>query len=291
MSALLLNRTNWPNYKLLMRMDKPIGSYLLLWPCFWALWLASGGIPSLLHLLVFGAGVFVMRSAGCVINDYADRNFDGHVERTKNRPIVSGKVSPTEALQLFAALILCGFMLVLTLGWQTVMLSFVALLLAASYPFMKRYTHLPQVVLGAAFSWSMPMAYMAVTGTLPIELWMLYLANLLWTVAYDTLYGMVDREDDLKIGVKSTAILFGQYDRAVVMLLQGLTLFILAWVGHNLQMSAIFNLSLLVVAGLFGYQQWLVRHRDRDACFKAFLHNNYVGMVVFVGIAGHYMIS
>ncbi|NQZ10721.1 MAG: 4-hydroxybenzoate octaprenyltransferase [Algicola sp.] len=291
MSAIELKTGNWPNYKLLMRMDKPIGTYLLLWPCLWALWLASEGIPSLLHLFVFCSGVFVMRSAGCVINDYADRKIDGHVKRTQNRPIVAGKVTPTEALQLFFALIVMGFVLVLLLNWQTVALSVVALLLAFCYPFMKRYTHLPQVVLGAAFGWSMPMAYMAVTEQLPAQLWWLYIANLCWTVAYDTLYAMVDRDDDIKIGVKSTAIMFGQYDKAAVLLLQIITLVILALIGQSLALSAIFYVSLVVSAGFFGYQQWLIRHREKGACFVAFLNNNYVGMIVFAGIAGHFIIN
>lgn len=290
MSMLLVSAKNWSNYKLLMRMDKPIGSLLLLWPCFWALWFASNGMPSILHLLVFAAGVFVMRSAGCVINDYADRKVDGHVDRTKNRPIVNGSVQAKEALQLFILLLVVALALVLLLNWQTVLLSLVAVLLAACYPFMKRYTHLPQVVLGAAFSWSMPMAYMAVTEQIPLVLWWLYMANLCWTVAYDTMYAMVDRDDDVKIGVKSTAILFGQYDKAMVLLLQVVTLAILIFVGQTLFLSSPYYLSLVVAAALFAYQQWLIRHREPSACFKAFLHNNYVGMVVFVGIVGHYAI-
>lgn len=289
MSGILLKFSNWPNYKLLMRMDKPIGSLLLLWPCFWALWMASEGLPSLLHLAVFGAGVFVMRSAGCVINDYADRKVDGQVKRTNNRPIVNGSVQPKEALQLFILLSVIAFMLVLLLNWQTVALSVVGLLLAFCYPFMKRYTHLPQVVLGAAFSWSMPMAYMAVTETLPVEIWWLYGANLCWTVAYDTMYAMVDRDDDIKIGVKSTAVLFGQLDKLAVLILQALTLAMLFYVGQSLDLSIIYNLALVLAAGLFAYQQWLIRDRQRDKCFQAFLHNNYVGMVIFVGVAGHYL--
>ncbi len=289
-STLLLNRPNIPNYKLLMRMDKPIGSYLLLWPTLWALWLASSGFPAITELVIFAMGVFVMRSAGCVINDYADRDFDGHVERTKARPIASGAVKPKEALQLFAVLIAVGFLLVLMLNWQTIGLSFIALLLAASYPFMKRYTYFPQVVLGAAFSWSMPMAFMAVTEQLPAVMWLLYVANLCWTVAYDTMYGMVDRDDDIKIGLKSTAILFGRYDKLMVLLLQISTLILLFAVGNILQLSLIFNLSLLVAAALFAYQQWLIRERDSGACFAAFLNNHYVGMLVFGGIAGHYML-
>ncbi|MFT5162674.1 MAG: 4-hydroxybenzoate polyprenyltransferase [Alteromonadaceae bacterium] len=291
MTALLLNKANISNYKLLMRMDKPIGSYLLLWPTLWALWLASRGSPSLVHLVIFGLGVFVMRSAGCVINDYADRHFDGSVERTKNRPIASGKVSSGEALQLFALLIALGFLLVLMLNWQTIALSVVALLLAASYPFMKRFTHFPQVVLGAAFSWSMPMAFMAVTEKLPDVLWLLYAANLCWTVAYDTMYGMVDRDDDIKIGLKSTAIKFGRYDKLMVLLLQITSLVLLVLVGIILHFTAPFYAALVVAAGLFAYQHWLIRDRDTRAYFKAFLHNNYVGMTIFIGIVGHYWLS
>lgn len=289
MSKLVLRSDNWPNYKLLMRMDKPIGTLLLLWPCFWALWLASEGIPSIALIMVFAAGVLVMRSAGCVINDYADRHIDGYVKRTENRPLVNGSVTYKEARQLFMLLILIAFALALTLSWQTIVLSFVALILASVYPFMKRHTHLPQVVLGAAFSWSMPMAYMAASGSLPAVLWVLYLANLTWTVAYDTMYAMVDREDDIKIGVKSTAILFGQLDRLAVLLLQLTTLLLLVWVGQTLDLSFIFYFSLVLAAGLFGYQQWLIRARQREACFTAFLNNNYVGMVIFIGIVGHYV--
>lgn len=290
MSRILLSANNWSNYKLLMRADKPIGSLLLLWPCFWALWLASDGLPSLLHLFVFGAGVVVMRSAGCVINDYADRKVDGQVKRTKDRPIVNGSVKPAEAVQLFIALSLVALALVLMLNWQTVALSVIGLLLAFCYPFMKRYTHLPQVVLGAAFSWSMPMAYMAVTEQLPGQIWWLYGANLCWTVAYDTMYAMVDRDDDINIGVKSTAVLFGQLDRLVICLLQVVTLVILYGVGKTLDLSLIYNLSLVLAAIMFAYQQWLIRERERNRCFHAFLHNNYVGMVIFVGIAGHYVL-
>jgi 4-hydroxybenzoate polyprenyltransferase len=291
MSAVLLNSANWHNYKLLMRMDKPIGSLLLLWPTLWALWLASEGVPSILYLAVFCAGVFIMRSAGCVINDWADRKIDGHVKRTENRPIVSGKVQSREALQLFILLIAIAFVLVLMLGWQTVALSVVGLLLASSYPFMKRYTHLPQVVLGAAFSWSMPMAYMAVSGQLPAVMWWLYVANLCWTVAYDTMYGMVDRDDDIKIGVKSTAILFGQLDRVMVALLQIVTLVILFFVGQSLGLSTIFYVGLAGAGGFFTYQQWLIRYREPTACFKAFLNNNYAGMMLFAGIAGHFLMA
>jgi 4-hydroxybenzoate polyprenyltransferase len=241
--------------------------------------------------MVFCTGVFIMRSAGCVINDWADREFDGYVKRTESRPIVSGKVKAREALQLFILLIIIAFALVLLLSWQTVALSVVGLLLASSYPFMKRYTHLPQVVLGAAFSWSMPMAYMAVIGQLPSVMWWLYIANLCWTVAYDTMYGMVDREDDITIGVKSTAILFGPLDRAIVGVLQIISLIMLALVGQSLNLSSIFYLSLLVAGGFFVYQQYLIKDRLPMACFKAFLNNNYVGMVLFAGIAGHFLLT
>ena len=279
---------NRAHYLLLMRTDKPIGSLLLLWPCCWALWLAAEGVPSLPHLAIFAAGVFVMRSAGCVINDYADRKIDGHVQRTKQRPLASGAVTTTEALQLFLSLICIGFCLVLLLNWQTIAMSVIALLLASVYPFMKRYTHLPQVVLGAAFSWSMPMAYMAVTEQLPLELWLLYFANLAWTVAYDTMYAMVDREDDVKIGVKSTAILFAQYDKLAIFLLQLSCLLMLYLVGHRLALTVPYQIALLLVLACFIYQQWLITHRVAERCFKAFLHNNYVGMLVFCGIAGHF---
>lgn len=290
MSKILLSANNWPNYKLLMRADKPIGSLLLLWPCFWALWLASDGLPSLLHLFVFGCGVVVMRSAGCVINDYADRKVDGQVKRTKDRPIVNGSVKPAEAIQLFVALSLVALALVLLLNWQTIVLSVVGLFLAFCYPFMKRYTYFPQVVLGAAFSWSMPMAYMAVTEQLPAQIWWLYAANLCWTVAYDTMYAMVDRDDDINIGVKSTAVLFGRMDRLVVCLLQVVTLVILYGIGKTLDLSLIYNLSIVLAGIMFAYQQWHIRKRERNRCFEAFLHNNYVGMVIFVGIAGHYVL-
>lgn len=276
---------------LLMRLDRPIGSYLLLWPTFWALWLANQGLPSVHHLLVFTAGVFVMRSAGCVINDYADREFDGHVKRTNQRPLVTGAVTEKEALSLFAGLLLVALGLVLTLGQATVLMSFVAVLLAASYPFCKRFTYLPQFVLGAAYSWAIPMAYTAVTGTTSLDTWLLFVANLSWTVAYDTKYAMVDRDDDLKIGVKSTAILFGRYDKLIVGLLQALTLGLLLWVGQRNGLGLAYLLGVAGMAGLFVYQQVLIRHRERDPCFKAFLNNHYAGLLVFIGLALHYLIN
>lgn len=289
--TLQLKLSNWRAYSRLMRMEKPIGIYLLLWPTFWALWIAAEGIPQWHFLVVFTLGVVLMRAAGCVINDYADRDFDGHVKRTQMRPIPAGDATASEALQLFALLILLAFLLVLTLDTKTILLSFVALLLAASYPFMKRYTHFPQIVLGAAFSWSIPMAFMAITGELTVTVWLLYIANLTWTVAYDTYYAMVDRDDDIKIGVKSTAIAFGKMDLAAIVFLQGITLACFAAIAEIHQLGWPFYLALAVSVVLFAKQFWISRERDRDACFKAFLDNHYVGLVIFVGIALHYLIA
>ena len=285
---------NWHNragYALLMRLDKPVGIYLLLWPTLWALLLASQGLPSLHVGIVFILGVIIMRSAGCIINDYADRNFDGDVERTKHRPLVSGQVTPTEALQLFSLLIVIAFLLVITMSWFTVLLSIPALLLASSYPFMKRYTHLPQVVLGAAFGWAIPMAIGAVLGEVPLWGWLLFFANLFWTVAYDTMYAMVDRNDDIHIGVKSTAILFGQQDRVIIALLQITAILLLAYVASILFLGPIVYGSIIAMAGFFIYQQVLIFHRDRDACFKAFLNNHYAGLVFTLGIGAHYLLQ
>ncbi len=281
-----LKRQHWPYYKQLMRMDKPIGTFLLLWPTWWALWLASDGIPSVLHLVVFSLGVFVMRSAGCVINDFADRDFDGHVERTQARPLAAGKVSPREALSLFVVLIAIAFALVLLLNLNTILLSFGALALAFCYPFMKRFTQLPQLVLGAAFSFAIPMAFMAVMDTVPVIAWVLFAANVLWTVAYDTMYAMVDKDDDIKIGIKSTAILFGRFDKAIIALLQVLFLILLVAVGLWFEsLSSFYWLSVAAATVLSGYQQWLIKDRNKPNCFKAFLNNHYVGMAVFAGIA------
>jgi 4-hydroxybenzoate polyprenyltransferase len=278
-----LTRGHWPEYKQLMRLDKPIGIYLLLWPTAWALWLAADGYPGLPMLLVFGLGVLLMRSAGCVINDYADRNFDGAVERTKNRPLAAGRVTGTEALQLFAVLLALSAGLLLFLNWQTVLLSGIAVFLAAIYPLMKRYTHLPQVVLGAAFSWGMPMAFMAIQGQLPLLVWVLYGANLLWTVAYDTFYAMVDQTDDEKIGVKSTARLFGRYSLWIIALLQLGALALLEFAGQLAGLGEAFSYALLIVLLLFFYQHRLAR-QGQDGCFRAFLNNHYVGAVLFAGI-------
>lgn len=273
----------------LMRLEKPIGIYLLLWPTLWALWVAADGAPSMKNLFIFVTGVILMRAAGCVINDYADRNFDGHVSRTKARPLASGKVKPREALVLFAVLVALSFVLVLFTNATTIWLSFGGLVLAACYPFMKRYTFYPQVVLGAAFSWGMPMAFSAVTGELPPpEAWLLYIANLLWTVAYDTYYAMADREDDLKIGVKSTAILFGDSDRLIIATLQGLALLCLLLAGARFELGLWFQLGLLGAAGCFVWEFVKTRQREPLLCFQAFLHNHWAGLAIFIGIVLDY---
>jgi 4-hydroxybenzoate polyprenyltransferase len=271
-------------YGQLMRLDRPIGTYLVLWPTLWSLWIAADGVPDLHLLFIFVAGVVLMRAAGCVINDFADRRIDGHVRRTKDRPLVTGKVTAREAIGLFIALCLVAFVLVLFTNRLTIFLSFGGVALAFCYPFMKRYTHLPQVVLGAAFAWSVPMAFAAQAGELPPASWLLYTAVVLWTVAYDTFYAMVDREDDLKIGVKSTAVLFGEQDRFITGCLQGMALLALLLAGNRFELGGYFKLSLAVAAGFFAYQQYLIRQRQRDECFRAFLNNNWVGLVVFVGI-------
>jgi 4-hydroxybenzoate polyprenyltransferase len=276
-------------YYLLTRLHKPIGILLLLWPTLWALWIAAGGVPSLHVLIVFMLGVVLMRSAGCVINDFADRRFDAHVQRTRDRPIAAGRVSPREALLLFTLLCLIAFLLVLTLNRLTIQLAFAAVLLAAVYPFTKRYTHLPQLVLGAAFGWAIPMAFAAVLGEIPKIAWLMFTVNILWSTAYDTFYAMADRDDDLKIGVKSTAILFGESDRLVVGVLQILTLGGLLLVGLMAGLSLYYHLGLLVAAGLALYQQYLARQRDRAGCFQAFLNNNWFGAAVFAGIFLHYL--
>ncbi|MFC5079011.1 4-hydroxybenzoate octaprenyltransferase [Vibrio thalassae] len=271
-------------YWQLMRMDKPIGSLLLLWPTLWALILAAEGIPDLHVLVVFSLGVVMMRSAGCVINDFADRKVDGHVERTKQRPLPAGLVSSKEAITLFLFLAVASFILVLTMNTLTIQLSFVGLFLAFIYPFMKRYTHLPQLFLGLAFSWAIPMAWAAQANDLPAMVWFVFAINAIWTIGYDTLYAMVDRDDDLKVGIKSTAIFFGRRDKLIIGLLQFTTLLMLYTLGGWYQFGASFYWSLLVVGALFVYQQWLIRQRDRMLCFQAFLNNNYVGMAVTIGL-------
>jgi 4-hydroxybenzoate polyprenyltransferase len=278
-------------YARLMRLDKPVGIYLLLWPTMWALLMAAQGLPPLNILVIFVAGVVVMRSAGCVINDYADRKVDGSVKRTSARPLATGEVTPKQALTLFGGLIALAFVLVLFLNWQTIALSVVALLLASSYPFMKRYTHLPQVVLGAAFGWAIPMAFMAVLETVPAYAWRLFVANLLWTVAYDTMYAMVDRDDDLQIGVKSTAILFGKNDVRIIMLLQATALIILWCIGFIIDATWPYYGAILFSALLCVRQYQLIKRRQREGCFKAFLENHYIGLAITLGTALHFYLA
>ena len=277
-------------YYQLIRADKPIGTYLLLWPTLLALWFASEGMPDLKILAIFAAGVFLMRSAGCVINDIADRKIDGHIQRTAQRPLVSGDVTTQQALFLFFILVMLAFCLVLLLNWQTVVLSVGALALAACYPFMKRFTYLPQFVLGAAFSWAIPMAFMAVQSTIPAWSWWLYVANLLWTVAYDTQYAMVDRDDDLKVGVKSTAILFGKFDRVVIGLLHTVFISIMAGIGVFQHFTTSYFVFLIGCIALFVYQHKLIYKRQRQACFDAFLNNNYVGLVLVLSVISQYIL-
>ncbi|MFC2991805.1 MULTISPECIES: 4-hydroxybenzoate octaprenyltransferase [Halomonas] len=274
-----------PDFLQLMRLNRPIGTWLLMWPTLWALWVAAEGIPGRNVLLIFIAGVYLMRAAGCVVNDYADRHFDGHVKRTRHRPLATGRISEGEAQALFLILVMAAFVLVWFTNLFTVMLSLVGVALAFIYPFMKRYTHLPQLFLGAAFSWAIPMAFGAVLGHIPAEAWLLFLANMAWTVAYDTQYAMVDRDDDLRIGIKSTAVLFGRADRLMIGLLQGLTLLLLTWVGLRLGLGGFFWLGLAAMAATFVHQQFLIRHRERDPCFQAFLNNHWSGLLVFAGLA------
>ena len=275
-------------YALLARMHQPIGSLLLLWPTLWALWIAGEGKPDAAVVVVFVVGVFVMRSAGCVINDFADRRVDPHVRRTMHRPIASGKVKPGEALGLFVALCLVAFALVLTLNRLAVLYSFAGAALAASYPFMKRWTYLPQIYLGVAFGWGIPMAFAALTGAVPPLAWLLLVGVVAWAVVYDTMYAMVDREDDLRVGVKSTAILFGDADRFFVGASQAAVLAVLVLAGRQAGLGAAYYCAVALGTLLFVYQQHLIRDREPDACFRAFLNNNWVGAVVFAGIVADY---
>lgn len=279
-------------YSQLIRLDRPIGIYLLLWPTLWGLWVASQGIPTLKLLIIFILGVILMRSAGCAINDYADREIDQYVERTKLRPLAAGKITAKEALGVFTVLSLVAFFLVLQLNVNTILLSFVAVILAASYPFMKRFHSLPQLHLGAAFAWAIPMAFTAVTNTPPpLEAWLLFIATLLWTIAYDTMYALSDKEDDLKIGVKSSAILFGQYDKLIIACLQLATLLTLSWAGYIIGFGVYYFTSLVIVTLLFIYQHKMIKDREPIHCFHAFLHNNWVGMAIFIGIFIDYFLS
>lgn len=273
----------------LLRLNKPIGIYLLLWPTIGALWIAAQGVPDLSLLVIFVLGTAVMRSAGCCVNDFADHEIDSQVLRTEQRPLARGALTRKDALLCFITLSLVGFVLVLLTNQKTVLLSFAAVALVAIYPFMKRYTNLPQVILGLAYSWGILMAFAAQTNTVPSTAWLLFVANCLWTVAYDTEYAMVDREYDVKIGVKSTAILFGDMDRLMIACLQAMFVFSLWLAGRQLELGVTFNLGLLVASALLLYQQFLIRERLPGPCFKAFLNNNWVGAVIFLGVFLSYL--
>jgi 4-hydroxybenzoate polyprenyltransferase len=272
----------------LMRLDKPIGVYLLLWPTYWGLWFASNGQPSLKNFLIFTAGVLVMRAAGCVINDYADRYVDGNVARTQHRPIPTGEIAPKQAITLFFALLLIALVLVLQTNALTIMLAVIGVLLATIYPFLKRLTNLPQLGLGMAWAWAVPMAFAAEQQALPVGLWLISTAIVLWTIAFDTYYAMVDREDDLNIGVKSTAILFGKYDLLIIAVLQITSLILLGFAGDYFNRGVVYNLGLVIAAGYFVAQHLQARSREADGCFNAFLNNHRVGMAIFIGIALDY---
>jgi 4-hydroxybenzoate polyprenyltransferase len=273
----------------LMRLHKPIGIYLLLWPTLGALWIAAKGVPDFSLLVIFTLGVILMRSAGCIINDYADRKVDGHVERTQTRPLVTGAVTSKNALIAFAILLTASFILVLFTNTLTIQLSFASVVLASIYPFMKRHTHLPQVFLGAAYSSAIPMAFAAQANDLPHYIWLLYIANVSWTVAYDTMYAMVDRDDDVKIGVKSTAILFADADKVMIGILHSITLFCLLLVGSELSLNLFYYLGLSAAACLMIYMHWLIRARDRVGCFAGFLNSHWIGFAVLVGIIISYL--
>jgi len=278
-------------YGLLMRVDRPIGTLLLMWPTLWALWVAGKGRPDAFVTLVFVLGVFVMRSAGCVINDYADRELDPHVARTRGRPLAAGHVTPREALLLFLVLCLSALALVLTLNHLTLLLSLAAVPLTASYPFMKRFTYLPQVHLGIAFGWAVPMAFAAQTDSVPPVAWLILTGVVLWAVAYDTMYAMVDREDDIYVGVKSTAILFGELDRLMIGVVQLCFFVVMLLVGHQLGLGRYYYLGLAAAGGLALYQQYLIRKREPGRCFKAFLNNNWLGVVIFLGLVSDYAVT
>lgn len=281
----------WNAYWRLMRFDKPIGILLLMWPTWWALLLAGDGLPMLRNAMIFTAGVVLMRAAGCVMNDIADRDFDPHVERTRLRPLASGELTLKQALSVFALLMLLAFLLVLMTNALTVKMAFVGAALAATYPFFKRFTHLPQVVLGIAFGWGIPMAFAAENGYVPMLAWFLLAINTVWSVVYDTLYAMVDREDDLAVGIKSTAILFGRFDLWITGLLMLLMVAMLLGVGARQELAWPWYLSVLVAAILFARQMLSIRGREREACFRAFLNNNWVGAVLFAGLLGHFAVA
>jgi 4-hydroxybenzoate polyprenyltransferase len=277
-------------YVLLTRLDRPIGIYLVLWPMLWGLWIAAEGKPDPLVLVVFLLGTVLMRSAGCAINDFADRDFDPHVSRTELRPLARKAIRPAEAVGVFVVLTLISLALVLTMNRLTLMLAIPGAFLAGSYPFMKRFTHLPQAYLGVAFGWAIPMAYAAQAGELPIAIWLFFVANIFWALAYDTMYAICDREDDLKIGVKSAAILMGRFDRLGIGLMQAMTLALLALGGLSFGLGLPYMLGLLAATGFAIYQQYLIRDRDPKLSFKAFLNNHYFGMAVFLGIAIDYWV-
>jgi 4-hydroxybenzoate polyprenyltransferase len=278
-------------YAALVRLDRPIGILLLLWPALWSLWIAGDGSPNWGVVLIFVLGAVLMRSAGCAINDFADRNIDGSVERTRGRPLALGQIKPFEALLVFLLLVVCAFLLVLLLNRQTILMSPVAVVLAASYPFMKRYTHLPQLVLGMAFGWAVPMAFMALTESVPPVGWLLFVATVIWALVYDTEYAMVDREDDLKIGVKSTAIMFGEYDRLMIGLLQLFMLGVLLLVGRRAELGIFYYLGVAGAAVSVIYQQYLIRKREPHGCFAAFMNNNILGLVLFIGLFIDYLVG
>ena len=287
---------NWPHirqrayqYAVLARLNKPVGIFLLLWPTLWALWIAAEGVPHLGVLTVFVLGVILMRSAGCVINDYADREIDPRVNRTKDRPIAAGRVSADEAILLFMALCFSAFLLVLTMNTFTILLSLGGVVLAGIYPFMKRYTHMPQIVLGMAFGWAVPMAFAAQTNSVPKIAWLIYVVTVLWAVIYDTMYAMADRMDDLKIGVKSTAILFGDADRVIIGILQVMMLFALYLIGEQAQLGYMYTITIIIAAGLMIYHQYLIRYRQPALCISAFLNNNWLGAAIFIGIVVSYI--
>jgi 4-hydroxybenzoate polyprenyltransferase len=271
-------------------MHRPIGIYLLLWPTLWCLWIASKGSPSVGNIIIFTLGTICMRAVGCCINDYADRNFDGKVKRTAQRPIATGRIKPHEALRCCAALCIVAFLLVLLTNTVTILMSLAGLALAMIYPFMKRYTHLAQVVLGAAFSWGGMMAFTAEVGTLPPAAWLLYVGNVLWTVVYDTEYAMVDRDDDLFIGVKSTAILFGEADRHIIAVLQMLVIATFVIAAQQFQLGRWFYGGLVIASLLFIWQQIMINGRNRERCFQAFIQNHYVGLAIFAGVVVSYLV-
>lgn len=280
-----------PAFIALTRLDRPIGIYLLLWPMLWALWFAAQGLPDIRTLLIFIAGTVLTRSAGCAINDYADRHFDAHVTRTSNRPLATGKLLPRDALLATAVLMGIAFLLVLMTNPLTIRLSIIALALAIIYPFCKRYTHLPQLVLGAAFGFAVPMAYAAQSGSIPASAWWLYASAIVWATAYDTLYAMADRKDDLKLGLKSSAILFGRHDLLIVATLQASMLTLLAAVGLDNERGPFFFLGLITAAGFATYQLWLARGREPASCIRAFLNNNWLGMVIFIALVVDYILT